>query len=163
MDIELWDCSGCVRYTPFIASAVGYADANAVVLVYDATSAATLDALSAWHDEVIEHAGRSLPTLLVGTHGVHSNSDVKRIPDSVTQRHATEWGATHVLVSNHSGVGCQAAVKALVALVTHGEGAGAEAGNGKDRGRPTEGSGVAAGAGSGAGAGAGGGVTFALQ
>jgi len=62
--LQIWDTAGQERFRAITAA--HYRGSNAALIVYDVTDKESFSAVEKWHKEIIEHAGKDTPVVLVG-------------------------------------------------------------------------------------------------
>jgi GTPase SAR1 family protein len=116
VQIELWCCSGSLRYLPTVQqNALSAADL--VALVYDATSLNSLQRCVFWRNEAQRMSGGqtgSLRAVLIGTKV--DLADQVRVPEDGGLKQADAWGVPHLRVSSKDGAGFPALRRMLLDL-----------------------------------------------
>ena len=116
--LRLFDTAGTERALPFVQNAVGYADADAILLVYSCDSTASFEDLQFWRNEVLREIRRPAQWALVGTRlDLFKEGDAAHVTRDTAEKQAGEWDMTSYQVSARTGEGVADVISALAKAV----------------------------------------------
>ena len=105
--LNVWDAAGQAHYEKI--RGIYYRDAKGALLCYDVNNPISFKNLQAWVDELEEHLGLRVPTLLIG-----NKTDLERkVSQDVAREYAKKNGFLYVECSAKTGSGVNEAFKQL--------------------------------------------------
>ncbi|WP_371806321.1 GTP-binding protein [Candidatus Lokiarchaeum ossiferum] len=105
--LNVWDAAGQAHYEKI--RGIYYRDAKGALLCYDVNNPISFKNLQVWVDELEEHLGLRVPTLLIG-----NKTDLERkVPLEEARRYAKQNGFLYVECSAKTGRGVNEAFKQL--------------------------------------------------